>query len=112
VASARQQVLLTKGVPVPDGACLTFVFSVPGTKFPRTCGGACLEARRPCKCSRRSCQASRSQVHEVRFKFAEEASCAYHVGGVCEIGERVRTRGVSLTESGWSESSGFIPTTK
>jgi hypothetical protein len=46
------------------------------------------------------------------IEVVEEAFFAYHVGGVCEIGERVRTRGVSLTESGWLESSGFIPTTK
>jgi hypothetical protein len=33
----------------------------------------------------------------------EEAFCAYHVGGVYEIGEGVRIREVSLTDSGARE---------
>jgi hypothetical protein len=41
----------------------------------------------------------------------EEAFCAY-VRGVCEIGEGARTRGASLTESGRSGPSDYIPTTK
>jgi hypothetical protein len=41
-----------------------------------------------------------------------EAFCAYRVEGVCETGERVWTRGASLTESGRSDSSCFMPATK
>jgi hypothetical protein len=36
----------------------TCVFSALDTKFPRTSGGECPEARRLCKCSHRSCQAT------------------------------------------------------
>jgi hypothetical protein len=86
----------------------TFDFSALDTEFPYICGGAWRGPRR-CKCLRRLCRATCYQVHEV----VEEAFCAYHVGGVCEIGERVRTRGpASLTESGGSKFSGLIPTTK
>jgi hypothetical protein len=45
----------------------------------------------------------------MRGDIEEEAFCWYHVGGVCEIGERARA---SWTESGPSESSCFVPTTK
>ena len=41
-----------------------------------------------------------------------EAFCACHVRSVCETGERVWIRGVSLAKSGRVDSSCSMPTTK
>ena len=67
------------------------VFSVLDTKFLRTCGGTCPEVQR-----------RKATLKYMRYdiEVVDEAFCAYHVGGVCGTGERVRTWGASLTRAG------------
>ena len=71
-------------------------------KFPRTSGGTWPGARRRCKCSRKSCQTTIFQVLEVAYS----AGAAEGVS-VFELCLRLEAlpRGVSLNESGWSDSS-------
>ncbi len=67
------------------------VFSVLDTKFLRTCGGTCPEVQR-----------RKATLKYMRYdiEVVDEAFCAYHVGGVCGTGERVRTWGASFTRAG------------
>ena len=67
-------------------------------KFPRTGGGTYPGARRRCKCSRKSCQATHFQApcevtYNVGVDEEEKAFSVYEVvvetGGVTHTGERV-----------------------